>query len=152
MPNIAATVNESMTGIHFNKNVSEEQKKIAISLFATIGPVVHVSTDSAMDIVTAISGSGPAYVFYLMETLADVAVKVGLPEHYATIMAKQTFYGASLMAVELANKSPADLRHDVTSKAGTTEAALKVLMKDNELEKILETAIKAAIDRAKELQ
>ncbi len=100
-----------------------------------------------MDIVTAISGSGPAYVFLFIEYMIKSAVDMGLDKRTATILVKETLLGSSYLA-SMSDKPPEVLRKDVTSPGGTTEAALKVFNKNNSFYKIVNTAIKAAIKKS----
>ncbi len=151
MPNLPATVSAGVTAIFCNKNVSASEKGRVTELLKCVGDVVEVSAEDQMDVVTAISGSGPAYIFHLIESLSEIGKRSGLDEKVALTLAKNTVYGSGKLAMQSA-KGPEQLRIDVTSKGGTTEAALKPLMDDKKLENLLQTAIKAAIARAKELQ
>ena len=122
------------------------------SIFTSVGKAVIVDDEDLIDAVTAVSGSGPAYFFLLMEEMIKAAVTLGLPEDVAKDLVLQTAKGAGLLAVEAdKNKeSPASLRQKVTSPGGTTEAALKVFAANN-LSRLITDALTAAFDRSKEL-
>ncbi len=150
MPNLPATVSAGITAVCFNKAVSSAQKDQVLKLLKAVGEVVEISDEAQIDLVTAISGSGPAYAFHMMEAMYNTGVKMGLEKDAAMKLAKYTIYGAGKLAVE-SETTPENLRCDVTSPGGTTEAALKVLMEDKKLEKLMENAIKAAKERSKEL-
>ena len=151
MPNTPAAVGKGMTGLFASPEVSREQKALARALLAVLGQVVEVETEADIDKVTAVSGSGPAYVFLLTECLAQAARALGLPDQQADALARQTVIGAAAL-LENAEDDPAELRRAVTSPGGTTEAALKVLMRENAgLCALLEEAVKAAEQRAREL-
>ncbi|MGB2601922.1 MAG: pyrroline-5-carboxylate reductase [Candidatus Omnitrophota bacterium] len=145
MPNMAAFVSESITSIACNSLVkrTEEVK----SVFAGIGEVVEVE-EGLMDAVTAVSGSGPAYLFHLAEAMVEAAIEVGFDTEVAEKLVVQTLYGSSLLLRE-SKEAPADLIKKVSSKGGTTEAALTVLEK--ELKDIMKAAIKRAKERSEEL-
>ena len=124
--------------------------QIAGALLSVAGEVVHVDNEAAIDLVTAVSGSGPAYVFLLAETLAAAGEKVGLPKELAIRLARATVSGSG----ELMRQSGIDaatLRENVTSPNGTTHAALQVLMADDGLKPLMEKAVAAAARRSKEL-
>jgi pyrroline-5-carboxylate reductase len=115
-----------------------------------VGDVVLIESEALMNAVTAVSGSGPAYVFLLIECLAAAGIDAGLPEDAALALAKATISGAGELA-RLSDASAAQLRHNVTSPGGTTEAALDMLMADDGLARLMHRAIRAAVQRAKEL-
>ncbi|MEI7751985.1 MAG: pyrroline-5-carboxylate reductase [Candidatus Omnitrophota bacterium] len=146
MPNLGAKVGQSMTVIA-GKN--KTGLSLAATLFAGCGEVVTLP-EKMMDLVTAISGSGPAYFFHLMELLTDFGVKQGLPPRIAHVLAVQTGLGAALLA-KRSKESCGELRQRVTSKKGTTEAALKTL-KRKKFGAIFELALKAAVNRSRELR
>jgi pyrroline-5-carboxylate reductase len=148
MPNMPAVVGEAVTAICPGSAAVKRDVELARQIFSTIGDVVEVE-ESQMDAVTAVSGSGPAYFFYLIEALAEAAVKLGLDEKTAEELAVRTAIGSSKLLDEL-KEHPAILRRKVTSKGGTTEAALKVF-DDKKLKNIIEEATAAACARAKEL-
>lgn len=151
MPNLPAIVGVGASAVVFNDNINIETKGGAIQLLNSVGEVVVLHNESQMDAVTALSGSGPAYIFHLIEALQKAGEAVGLDKKVALQLAKSTVYGSGKLAVE-SEKSPEQLRIDVTSKGGTTEAALNVLMSDKKLENLILDAIKAAEKRSKELQ
>jgi pyrroline-5-carboxylate reductase len=146
MPNMAAAVSEGVTCIARNDLVKrmEEVK----SVFAGIGSVIEIE-EKFMDAVTALSGSGPAYLFYLAESMIEAAVEMGLDERKAEMLVEQMLYGASCL-LRGADETPGELIRKVASKGGTTEAALWVFKKDD-LKGIVKTAIKKARERSEEL-
>ena len=148
MPNMPAVIGEAVTAISAGSRAAKKDMDLAREIFSTIGDVVEVD-EKLMDAVTAISGSGPAYFFYLIEALAGAAVKLGLDEKTAEELAIKTAIGSSELLDKL-NEHPGLLRKKVTSKGGTTEAALKVF-DDKGLKKIIEDAAEAACKRSKEL-
>ena len=150
MPNTPAAIGQGMTALCANKNVVKGQKDMAERLMGTVGKTLWLEDEALMDSVTAISGSGPAYLFYLIETLALAGEKIGLNVDQATLLARQTIIGASALAAE-EDDIPADiLRANVTSPGGTTEAALKTLM-DGRWQDILTEAVINAQKRGEEL-
>jgi len=150
MPNTPAAIGRGITVAVPAKNVSAAQRATADALLRATGGVEWVKDESLMDAVTAVSGSGPAYVFLLAEELARAGIAVGLPEELATKLARDTIAGSG----ELLHRSDlpaATLRQNVTSPGGTTAAALSVLMGDDGLRQLLTRAIEAAAARSKEL-
>jgi pyrroline-5-carboxylate reductase len=130
--------------------VSAADRKFAQSLLAALGETVWVSRETDIDSVTAVSGSGPAYVFLLVEALAAAAVAQGLPKNIAMRLARQTIIGSG--ALLLSDPASAEeLRRAVTSPKGTTQAALKVLMAKDGMPRLIARAVNAARKRAKEL-
>jgi len=128
MPNTPAAIGAGITALYATDNVTDTQKDMATVLMKATGQTIWVEDENLMDSVTAVSGSGPAYVFHLIEALASAGTKVGLSEDQAMQLARQTIIGAAALAKQEA-KTPAEvLRQNVTSKGGTTEAALEVLM------------------------
>ena len=151
MPNTPAAVGEGMTAFFASPDVTEDQKGLASALLAVLGEVMEVASEEDIDKVTAVSGSGPAYVFLLTECLAQAARALGVPGDVADTLARQTVIGAAALMKQTGEK-PADLRRAVTSPGGTTEAALRVLMnEDDGLCQLMESAVKAAERRAREL-
>lgn len=149
MPNLPASIGKGMTVAVANKNAAATQKKIAAQLLAASGAVEWVKDEKLMDAVTAVSGSGPAYVFLLIETLAKSAEKAGLGKTLAMTLARQTVIGSAALAG--ADKTDAaTLRKNVTSPGGTTAAALEILM-NGEMQKIFDRAITSAKKRSKQL-
>ncbi|HEY5338062.1 MAG TPA: pyrroline-5-carboxylate reductase dimerization domain-containing protein, partial [Rhizomicrobium sp.] len=131
-------------------NATAKDRKLAVSLLAALGETVWVKREADIDAVTSVSGSGPAYVFLMVEALAAAAEAEGLPADVALRLARKTIIGSG--ALLKADPSPAaQLRKNVTSPHGTTEAALKVLMAKNGLPPLIKRAVSAARKRAKEL-
>ncbi len=149
MPNMPVQINMGIVGWTTNAKIATNDVGVIKKLLGTIGYEIYFSDERRLDVVTAVSGSGPAYVFYFMEALFEAGYKLGLSNEEATSLAMGTFIGSSLM-VNMSGKSPKELRKQVTSKKGTTEAAIKVFDK-NKLKKIVLEAVKAAHERAKEL-
>ena len=151
MPNTPAAVGKAITVACANKNVNGAEKDQATKLLRAIGDVVWVEKESLLNPVTALSGSGPAYVFLLIETLAKAGVHLGLEPEMAEKLARQTVIGSAALAEADAATSAAQLRQNVTSPGGTTEAALKTLMAHPGIQDIFDRALKAASKRAEEL-
>ncbi|MEE9158010.1 MAG: pyrroline-5-carboxylate reductase [Gammaproteobacteria bacterium] len=149
MPNTPAQVNAGVAALFANQAVSVPQRETAESIMRSVGLALWLSDESQMDTVTALSGSGPAYFFLIMEALEDAAVKLGLSRDAAHLMTLQTAFGAAKMALEC-GEDTATLRMQVTSPGGTTEQALKVLL-EGELQVLFLEALKAARGRAQEL-
>ncbi|MGF9563782.1 pyrroline-5-carboxylate reductase [Neorhizobium sp. JUb45] len=150
MPNTPAMIGRGITGAYGNARVTDEQRSRVTELLAVSGPVEWVSSEADIDAVTAVSGSGPAYVFYLVECMAEAGRKLGLPADLAMRLARETVSGAG----ELMRRSPdeaAQLRRNVTSPGGTTAAALSVLMAEDGMQPLFDTALEAARTRAQEL-
>ncbi len=150
IPNTPAAIGRGITAIAANANVSAGQMQLAQDLLASIGEVVVVDDEILIDAATAVSGSGPAYVFYLAECLAAAGEATGLPADVATKLARATVAGAG----ELMRQSGIEasiLRENVTSPNGTTYAALQVLMADDGLRQLMERAVAAAENRSREL-
>lgn len=151
MPNTPAAIGKGITAITGNARATEAHMALAEGLLAAIGQVVRLEGEHQMDAVTAVSGSGPAYVFHLIETLAAAGVAEGLPPDLSMQLAKATVAGAGALA-EQAQEDPSQLRINVTSPAGTTAAALGVLMDEaTGFPALLKRAVKAAADRGREL-
>ncbi len=150
MPNTPAAVRRGISVACANVNVSGETKEYCTTLLEAIGEVCWVEDENLMDPVTAVSGSGPAYVFFMTECLTQAGIKAGLDAELATKLARATVSGAG----ELMRQSATDasqLRINVTSPGGTTQAALEVLMADNGWAPIMDKAIASATKRSKEL-
>lgn len=151
MPNTPAAVGRGITALIGNAFVSPAALTLAEALMAAVGQTVMLETESQMDAVTAVSGSGPAYVFHLIETMAAAGVAQGLPDGLALQLARATVAGAGALA-EASLENPAQLRVNVTSPNGTTAAALGVLMDpDTGFPPLLLRAISAAAERSQEL-
>jgi pyrroline-5-carboxylate reductase len=150
MPNTPAAIGRGITVAVAAKNVSAAQRAVADALLRATGSVEWVDDESLMDAVTAVSGSGPAYIFLLAEELARAGVEAGLPLGLATKLARETVAGSGelLHRSELAS---ATLRQNVTSPGGTTAAALEVLMGPDGMQSLLTRAVAAATRRSKQL-
>lgn len=151
MPNTPALVGEGMSAL-FSANASETALKQALELFLSVGQAIVVDTEDLIDAVTAISGSGPAYFFLLMEEMIKTAENMHLSPDIAEMLVLQTAKGASILAQKAAEngEKPANLRKKVTSPGGTTEAAIKVFA-DADYAAIVSSALNAAKARSKEL-
>lgn len=150
MPNMPAAIGRGITVAVANRRVSAQQRKQASDLLAAIGTVEWVTDERLMDAVTALSGSGPAYVFLLVEAMTQAGIAAGLPPALAVKLARETVTGSG----ELLHRSPlyaATLRQNVTSPGGTTAAALAVLLGPGGFDALLTKAIAAAIRRSREL-
>ena len=150
MPNTPAAIGRGITVACPNAKVTPRQRKLAAGLLAAIGTVEWVSDEGLMDAVTAVSGSGPAYVFLLAEAMTQAGIAAGLPQDLARTLARETVAGSGA----LLNQSPLDaatLRQNVTSPGGTTAAALALLMGDRGLAQLMEQAVAAATARSREL-
>ena len=151
MPNTPAAVGKGITAIIGNAFVGEGQLTLAEALLGAVGQTVRLETEAQMDAVTGVSGSGPAYVFHLIETLAAAGEAQGLAPELAMQLAKATVAGAGALA-EMSEDTPSQLRINVTSPNGTTQAALEVLMnKDDGFPSLLNRAVAAGTNRSKEL-
>lgn len=150
MPNTPAAIRRGITVICPNPKVSGHQLDMAQTLLEAVGEVMRVDDEALIDPVTAVSGSGPAYVFLLIEAMEEAGVAAGLPRHLAARLALVTVAGAGHLALD-SDESPATLRENVTSPGGTTYAALQVLMADGGLPDIMKEAIAAASHRGREL-
>ena len=150
MPNLAASVRQSATAAIATKETSEAQRKLAHELLSSIGTVEWLETEDLIDAVTAISGSGPAYFFYLAECLAHAGTSLGLPQELSAHLARATMIGAGELLAQ-SELPPGKLRHDVTSPGGTTAAALEVLMAKPGLADLIQKAAAAAKERARQL-
>ncbi len=150
MPNTPAAVGRGITAGFAGPGVSGNQRDLATSLLGAVGDVVWLDDENLMDAVTAVSGSGPAYVFWLAECMAAAGRELGLPDDLADALARATVSGAGEL-MHQASEPAATLRENVTSPGGTTAAALDVLMGDDGLKPLMAKALKAARDRAREL-
>lgn len=149
MPNTAVRVGEGMSALARGKFAGEEDEKISEEIFSAVGKVVKVK-EELMNAVTALSGSGPAYIFALMENLIEAGIREGLSGQLAEALVKQTALGAAKLASQTEEKL-SRLREMVTSPGGTTEAALNIF-KQKKFQDIIAEAVAAAIKRAKELE
>jgi pyrroline-5-carboxylate reductase len=151
MPNLPASIGRGATGAATNDKVSEDQRLTADALLSSNGIVEWLPSEDLIDAVTALSGSGPAYVFHLVECLAEAGAAAGLPADLAQRLARATVTGAGELLFQ-SELSPATLRQNVTSPGGTTAAALEVLMRDPDgLKALMREAVAAAKRRAEEL-
>jgi pyrroline-5-carboxylate reductase len=149
MPNLPALIGHGITGLFALPEVTADEKKQAEAILATAGETLWIDSDALVDAITAVSGSGPAYVFYFMEALQQAAENLGFDSNAARKLALATFRGASLLAQQSAD-APATLRAQVTSKAGTTEAAIAQMEQSNVKDAIV-NAVGAAAARGREL-
>lgn len=150
MPNTPASIGRGITVAVPNARVKSSARDLADALLAATGPVEWIKNEKWMDAVTAVSGSGPAYVFLLAESLARAGVAAGLPKALAAKLARETVAGSG----ELLHRSDLDaakLRENVTSPGGTTAAALKILMSRSGLDPLLKKAVAAAAKRSRQL-
>ncbi|MGB6117252.1 MAG: pyrroline-5-carboxylate reductase [Mesorhizobium sp.] len=150
MPNTPSAIGKGMMVTFANANVSKGAADFVADLLSASGEVASIDSEGLMDAVTAVSGSGPAYIFHFIECLTAAGEHVGLPHDTAKLLAMQTVYGAASLAAE-SDETPTRLREQVTSPNGTTAAALGVLMGDDRLKKLISEAVEAARDRGIEL-
>jgi pyrroline-5-carboxylate reductase len=149
MPNTPALIGAGITGLYASPDVDAADRRSAETIVSAVGEIVWLAEERLLDPVTAVSASGPAYVFWFIEQLAASAVKLGIPKDDALRLAKHTVLGAAQLAVS-SPESPETLRKNVTSKGGTTEAALQVFDEERLAERFLR-AIEAASRRGAEL-
>lgn len=149
MPNTPALIGAGITGLYASADVGREDREKAETILSAVGEVVWLAQERLLDPVTAVSASGPAYVFWFIEQLAASAVKLGIPKDDALKLAKHTVLGAARLAVS-SDKEPSELRKDVTSKGGTTEAALNVFEEEKLAERFIR-AVEAASKRGAEM-
>lgn len=149
MPNTPALLGAGMTGLFANSRVTDQQKALATHILGAVGEVAWVSEEAHLDAVTAVSGSGPAYFFLLMENMIAAGQKLGLDAELSKKLTEQTAFGAALMA-QKSNVDPGTLRKNVTSPGGTTEAALNLMLAQDFPATVID-ALSAAEKRAKEL-
>ncbi len=150
MPNTPAAIGRGISVSFANAKTSTSQRKLTSDLLAAIGKVEWISYEGLMDAVTALSGSGPAYVFLLTEAMASAGIAAGLPPALATRLARETVAGSAEL-MHRSNLDAATLRQNVTSPGGTTAAALDILMGPGGLDELLTRAIIAATRRSREL-
>ncbi|OAI24807.1 MULTISPECIES: pyrroline-5-carboxylate reductase [Methylomonas] len=149
MPNTPALVLTGATALHANANVNDEQKDLAENILRAVGLTLWVDDEAELDTVTAVSGSGPAYFFLLMEAMEAAALQMGLDERSARLLIQQTALGAAKIALESAD-SPAQLRARVTSPGGTTQRAVETFQQGG-FEALVSKALHAARDRSVEM-
>lgn len=151
MPNTPAAIGRGVTGAAASSGVTEKRRAIADRLLSAVGGVEWVADEGLIDAVTAVSGSGPAYVFLLAECLAEAGAAAGLPPDLAARLARATVEGSGELMRRSPDVAPAQLRVNVTSPGGTTEAALGALMAEDGLKPLMTRAVAAAVARAKAL-
>lgn len=149
MPNTPSLVQSGASGLFANTKVSAKQKEMAESILRSVGLTVWLENEAQLDAVTALSGSGPAYFFLVMEAMEKAGEKLGLSAENARLLAVQTGFGATKLALEM-NDSPEELRKKVTSPGGTTAQAINVFEQQGLIE-IFAQAMQAAHDRAEEI-
>ena len=142
MPNLPASIGRGVTGAFASSAVTASQHKLADRLLAAVGRVTWLADEALLDAVTAVSGSGPAYVFLLAEALEAAGIKAGLPAATARLLARETVVGAGALLVASEDEART-MREAVTSKAGTTERALSVLMRRGGLPDLIDEAVRA---------
>ena len=151
MPNLPASIGFGVTGYCKSKNLSEEDNKDVYALLSAFSKIIFLNNESLIDNVTAISGSGPGYIFYLVEVLTQIAIDQGLTIKDAKTLARETLIGSARL-IETSDTDTKTLKDNVTSPGGTTEAGLQVLESEtNGLYPLLKSTIKNAIKRAKVL-
>jgi pyrroline-5-carboxylate reductase len=148
MPNLAAAVGRGMAVLAANAAATPDQRATAEALFAATGRVEWAASEELIDAAAAVSGSGPAYVFYLAEALARAGAALGLPGEIAARLARATVEGAGELLFQSPESTVAELRENVASRGGTTAAALEILMAQDGLTPLIERAVKAAKQRA----
>ena len=149
MPNTPALVLTGATALHANAKVSAEQRSLAENIMRSVGIALWVKEESELDAVTAVSGSGPAYYFLLMEAMEKTAIELGLTEETARLLVQQTALGAAKIALE-SSESPEQLRKRVTSPGGTTQQAISTFEQGGFTE-LVSKALHAARDRSIEM-
>ena len=149
MPNTPASIGEGCTGLFANTAVSDDQRIVVERIFGSIGVFAWLPKESLLNVVTAVSGSSPAYIFSIMEAMQKAAITMGLDANTASLFTAQSVLGAAKLALKQDNQF-AKLREAVTSPQGTTQAALDVF-KQQKLDKIIADGMQAAADRAEEL-
>ena len=149
MPNTPALVQTGATALCANQYTNDEQRNIAEAIMRAVGLTIWLDDEALMDAVTALSGSGPAYYFLVMEAMEKAATELGLPIEQARLLTLQTAFGAAKMALE-SKYDPATLRQHVTSPGGTTEKAIGILLEGN-FEQLFRDAMTSAMERSREL-
>ncbi len=150
MPNLPIEHFQGIFSYLANKNITKLELKKLQKIFDNFGTSIELEDEENFNVVTAVFGSGPAYIFYLQEILVEILEELNCPNQTAKDLVNQLFYGSILMSLN--NNDFSKLKESVTSKAGTTEAALKVLGQNSQLKNIFKNAINSAITRSKELQ
>jgi pyrroline-5-carboxylate reductase len=150
MPNLPASIGQGISALVANTHTKPHQRMMCANFMAGTGDIVWLDDETAMDAVTAVSGSGPAYIFALCEAMAKAAESLGLSRELAMRLARKTVIGSSALLAQSPDSAEA-LRHAVTSPGGTTEAALKILLSEIGLPDLMTRSLAAAAMRAKEL-
>ena len=151
MPNLPASVGKGVTGYFITKNLNINEEKNVFNLLSSFGKAIYLENEALIDVVTAISGSGPAYIFYLIEVLSKIGKNQGLNEKDAKSLAVETLIGSAKL-LEKSNLDPQTLRHNVTSPGGTTEAGLEILASEQYgLYSLLKSTVQSAKKRAEDL-
>ena len=150
MPNTPAQIQRGITGLYATPAINEDERNIAGQILGAVGEFIWVNDESELHAVTAVSGSGPAYFFYVIEAMEKAAIQLGLSTDIARKLVLETAVGATKMARTQATKTPEQLRREVTSPGGTTEAAIKTLQ-DGDLAGLFDRAIASANARSIEL-
>lgn len=150
MPNTPGAIGKGISALYAAKGATAKDRALTQSLLAALGDTIWVKHEALIDVTTAVSGSGPAYVFLMVEALAAAAEAEGMPQKEAAKLARATISGAGAL-LEADPRPAAELRKDVTSPGGTTEAALAILMAKDGLSSLMAQAVKAANKRAKQL-
>ncbi len=150
MPNTPALIQQGITALYANKHTTDKQKREAEQILKAIGQTLWVDRESKIDIVTAISGSGPAYFFYLIEQMIEAGKELGISEEEATKLALQTALGSAMLASTDGQDHPRELRQKVTSPGGTTHSAIETF-KAHKLDEIIKLGVKNAYSRSAEL-
>jgi pyrroline-5-carboxylate reductase len=150
MPNVPGAIGHGISGLYAPKNATAADRKLTEELLCALGPTVWLKNESLIDTVTALSGSGPAYIFLMVEALAEAGEREGLPRVTAKKLARAMVAGAGAL-LDYDPRAPEDLRRSVTSPHGTTEAALNVLMAKDGLKPLIQRAVTAARKRGAEL-
>ncbi|MEJ2116039.1 MAG: pyrroline-5-carboxylate reductase [Gammaproteobacteria bacterium] len=149
MPNTPALVQAGVTGLFANTEVSNDQRELGYEILSSVGTVLWIENESLLDAVTALSGSGPAYFFYLIEAMIEAGQSLGLSEAQTRELTVATAMGAAKL-ISTSNQSAQNLRLAVTSKGGTTEAAINTLQQ-HDMKKVIKSAIKNAALRSQQL-
>jgi pyrroline-5-carboxylate reductase len=149
MPNAPASVLAGIAALCPGRNVSQSDLECAVSIFECVGKAVVIKKEALMDVVTGLSGSGPAFVFLVIESLSDAGVQLGISRRESSLLAAQTVYGAAKMFLET-GRHPSELKDIVATPGGTTFAGLKMLEKGNFRSTIMD-AVEAATNRSREL-
>lgn len=149
MPNTAALIGSGASGLYANERADESMRNQAESILRAVGVTVWLEDEYLMDVVTALSGSGPAYFFLVMEALEQAAIESGLDPKQARLLTLETAFGAAKMALE-GHEEPSQLRRRVTSPGGTTEQAVKIL-EQGDIRQLFKKAVRAAVNRSREI-